>query len=63
MLRLIQLLEQKPRTVGGLAKAFDVTPRTLWRDLVVIEEAGLRLEKTAPAAGEPSLYRLRRRRL
>jgi len=61
LLRMIRLLEARPRTVAKLAQYFGVTRRTIWRDFDVIEAARLTIETDRRAPGAPSRYRIKPR--
>jgi len=62
LLRMIRLLEARPRTVAALAQYFGMAPRTIWRDFTVIEAAGLTIEHTKGVTGVPGAYRIKRPR-
>jgi predicted DNA-binding transcriptional regulator YafY len=52
VLRLLQLLATSPRDVESLARELRCTPRTIWRDLALLEEIHAPIEK------RPAGYRL-----
>jgi predicted DNA-binding transcriptional regulator YafY len=59
VLKLLRILA-RPRTVAFLARTLEVTPRTVWRDLRVLEEAGFDVLIHQPI-GKPATYRVRRK--
>lgn len=61
LVRLIQMqreLRARWMTVAQLAKHFNVHRRTIWRDLDVLREAGVPLQKTDPQPGQETKFRV-----